>query len=58
MDLKEKSNPYITLCLKSQDIKNQKQTSVVYKTTNPLWNMNFYVTSYDHNDALIINMFK
>lgn len=58
MDLKEKSNPYVTLRLKSQDIKNQKQTSVVYKTTNPVWNTNFYVTSYDHNDALIINMFN
>lgn len=57
MDLGGKSDPYVTLKLKSQDKKDVQKTQVISNTTNPIWNQEFDIVANDPNDSLLINMF-
>lgn len=57
MDVGGKSDPYITLRLKSQDKKERQKTQVISNTRNPIWNQEFDITAQDPNDTLLIDMY-
>ena len=57
MDVGGKSDPYITLRLKSQDKKDFQRTQVISNNSNPVWNQEFDITATDPNDMLLINMY-
>ncbi|KAK8900369.1 hypothetical protein M9Y10_002696 [Tritrichomonas musculus] len=57
MDLGGKSDPYVTLRLKSQDKKDVQKTQIISNTTDPIWNQEFDIVATDPNDVLLINMF-
>ena len=57
MDLGGKSDPYVTLRLKSQDKKSAQKTQVISNTTDPIWNQEFDIIATDPNDVLLINMY-
>ena len=50
MDVGGKSDPYVTLRLKSQDKKSAQKTQVISNTTDPIWNQEFDITATDPND--------
>ncbi|OHT00359.1 hypothetical protein TRFO_33011 [Tritrichomonas foetus] len=58
MDLGGKSDPYITLKLKSQEKKKEliKRTQVISNTTDPIWNQEFDIVA-ELSDTLLIDMF-
>ena len=57
MDLGGKSDPYITLRLKSQEKSKCQKTQVISNTTDPIWNQEFDIDVDDPNDVLLINMY-
>ena len=57
MDVKGKSDPYITLRLKSQDKKDFQKTQIISNSTDPVWNEEFDLVASDANDMLLINMY-
>ena len=52
-----KPNPYVTVRLKSQNIRESKKTKVQCNTFYPTWNQEFALVVTDPNDFLIINMY-
>ena len=56
MDVIGKSDPYVTLRLKSQDKKDVQKTQVIPNTIDPIWNQEFDILAVDPNDILLINM--
>lgn len=56
-DIISKSDPYVTLRLKSQDKKNYKKTQVISNNSNPVWNEEFDIIAVNPNDTLLINMY-
>ncbi|KAK8843592.1 hypothetical protein M9Y10_024649 [Tritrichomonas musculus] len=57
MDVGGKSDPYVTLRLKSQDKKDYQKTQIISNNSNPVWNQEFDITATDPNDMLLINMY-
>ena len=56
MDTIGRSDPYVTLRLKSQDKKQALTTLVLSNTLDPIWNQEFDITAIDPNDTLYIDM--
>lgn len=57
MDTVGKSDPYVTLRLKSQNKKEKLKTQIISNTRNPVWNQEFDIIATDPNDVLLINMY-
>lgn len=58
MDMEINSDPYVSLRLKSQDLKDVQKTQVISNTCNPIWNQEFDIFAEDMNDVLLINMYN